>query len=142
MLDVHIDDFWNDCAAILLSGFRAFPRPQTLFIDDICGPDTVDEFGLHSPRHLAALGAVQWLRDEGFIRYGTLNRQESVDDFVLTGKSFSRLLSIVSPESLRRADTEFSQPDNTPVFQVLEFARLQGNASWCGALLQQHLFQH
>lgn len=141
MLDVHIDEFWNDCATILLTGMRAFPRPQILFIEDICGPDRVDEFGLHSARHLAALGAVQWLQDEGFIRFSTLNRQESVDDFVLTGKSFRRLLTIANPDSLKRGADQLQQADSTPVFQVLEFARLQGNSGWCGELLQHYLLQ-
>lgn len=137
MLDVHIDDFWNDCAAALLSGMRNFPRPITLFIEDIAGPDNVDEFGLHSPRHLAALGAVQWLKDEGFIRFGSLNRQESVDEFILTGKAFSRLLAPADSKALR----DMEGGDSTPIFQVLEFARLQGNAAWCGQLLQHAILQ-
>lgn len=137
MLDVHIDDFYMDCAAILLSGLRAFPRQQPLFIEDISGPDTVDEFGLHSPRHMAALGAVQWLQEEGFIRFSNINRQDSVDDFVLTSKAFTRLIPPVENHNLR--DHNGALTDATPVFQVLEFARLQNDSLWVGELIRECL---
>ncbi len=136
MLDVHIDDFWKDCAAILLSGMRIFPRTQTLYIEDISGPDTVDEFGLHSDRHLAALGALQWLHDENYVRYGNLHRQDSVDDFALTSKSFTCLLKMADPDSFKDIP---EQADNTPVFQVLEFALLQQDSLWLGRLMQQYI---
>lgn len=143
MLDVHIDDFYKDCATTLLSGFRAFPRQQTLFIEDISGPDTVDEFGLHSSRHLAALGAVQWLKEEGFIRFGAINRQDSVDDFVLTSKAFTRLIAPAQPQSLRGdAGSIEHSGDSTPVFQVLEFARLQGDSLWVGELVRDYLLSN
>jgi hypothetical protein len=115
MLDVHIDDFFSDTAVILLSGLQNFPAPQILFIEDICGPDDTDEFGLHSPRHLAALGAIQWLRDEGYIRFGVIDRQESVDDFVLTSKSFSRLIKVL-------------RDSGEPVFLELTNARKEGDS--------------
>lgn len=133
MLDVHIDDFYNDCATILLMGFRAFPRAQTLFIEDISGPDQMDEFGLHSPRHLAALGALIWLKDEGYVRFGSIDRQESVDDFVLASKAFTRLISLADAQN--RQDM-IDSTDHTPVFQVLEYARLQRNSLWVGALIR------
>lgn len=136
MLDVHIDDFWKDCAAILLSGMRIFPRTQTLYINDISGPDTIDEFGLHSDRHLAALGTLQWLEAEGFVRCGNLYRQESVDDFVLTIKAFNCLLGLVDQSSLKNSA---EQIDNTQVFQVLEFALLQQDSLWLGRLIQQYI---
>src|SRR5690606_17181175 len=141
MLDVPIDEFWNDCAAILLTGIRSFPRPQTLLMEDICRPDSADDLGLPRARHLAAVGAGQWLQDGGFIRFSTLSPQESVDDFVLTGKPFRRLLTIANPDSLKRGGGQLQQADSTPVFQVLEFARLQGNSGWCGELLQHYLLQ-
>lgn len=115
MLDVHIDDFFSDTAVILLSGLQNFPAPQILFIEDICGPDDTDEFGLHSPRHLAALGAVQWLRDEDYVRFGVIDRQESVDDFVLTSKSFSRLIKVL-------------RDSGEPVFRELTEARTEGDS--------------
>jgi hypothetical protein len=115
MLDVHIDDFFSDVAVILLSGLQNFPAPQILFIEDICGPDDTDEFGLHSPRHLAALGAIQWLRDESYVRFGVIDRQESVDDFVLTSKSFSRLIKVL-------------RDSGEPVFRELTAARTEGDS--------------
>lgn len=137
MLDVHIDDFYMDCAATLLMGFRAFPRLQPLFIEDISGPDTVDEFGLHSERHMAALGTVQWLQEEGFIRFSLVNRQDSVDDFVLTSKAFTRLIRPAAAELLRHSEHE--DQDATPVFQLLEYARLRGDAMLVGQLVREYL---
>lgn len=137
MLDVHIDDFYMDCAAILLTGFRAFPRQQPLFVEDISGPDTVDEFGLHSPRHQAALGAIQWLKEENFIRFGNINRQDSVDDFVLTSKAFTRLISPAESRLLSNKDAALT--DSTAVFQILEFARLQEDSLWVGEIVRTHL---
>ena len=115
MLDVHIDDFFSDTAVILLSGLQNFPAPQILFIEDVCGRDDTDEFGLHSPRHLAALGAIQWLRDENYVRFGVIDRQESVDDFVLTSKSFSRLIKVL-------------RDSGEPVFLELTNARKEGDS--------------
>lgn len=126
MLDVHIDDFYKDCAVALLLGFRQFPRIQTLFIEDISGPDDMDEFGLHSPRHQAAFGAVLWLRDEGFIRFGNIDGQKSVDDFVLTSKAFSRLLK---PDPQNNGNT---------ILQAIEYARLQGDSILLGHVLRDH----
>lgn len=125
MLDVHIDDFWKDCAAILIIGMRRFPASQTLYIEDISGPDEVDEYGLHSNRHLAALGAVQWLKAEGYIRFSTIDRQESVDEFALTAKAFTRLISL--------------DENNTAVFQTLEYALLQADTTWLGSLVKQYI---
>lgn len=126
MLDVHIDDFYKDCAVVLLLGFRQFPRPQTLFIEDISGPDDMDEFGLHSPRHQAAFGAVLWLKDEGFIRYSNQDGQKSVDECVLTSKAFSRLLK---PDPLN---------DGQSILQAMEYARLQGDSILLGHVLRDH----
>lgn len=136
MLDVHIDDFWKDCAATLLIGMRSFPRSQTLYIEDISGPDELDEFGLHSNRHLSAVGAVQWLKEEGFIRFSEFHRQDSVDEFALTSKAFTRLIALAEPDTLIKMDTI---ADSTPVFQVLEFALLQSDTPWLGQLIQRHI---
>jgi hypothetical protein len=130
MLDIHIDDFFKDCAVILLHGFKYFPAKQTLYVEDICGIDETDEFGLHSPRHLAAFGAIIWLKEEGYIRFSDINRQESVDDFVLTSKSFSRLLS-----------TDTNTPE-TRLAQKIEFARLQGSSSSLACLMHDHFLNY
>lgn len=126
MLDVHIDDFYKDCAVVLLQGFRQFPRAQTLFVEDISGPDDVDEFGLHSPRHQSAFGSVIWLKDEGFIRFSEMDGQKSVDEFVLTSKSFSRLLK---PDPRNEGAT---------ILDAIEYARLQGDSILLGHVLRDH----
>ncbi len=125
MLDVHIDDFFKDCAVILLHGFRYFPAKQVLYVEDICGPDEADEFGLHSPRHLAAFGAIIWLQEENYIRFSEIDRQESVDEFVLTSKAFTRLLAADSDEP------------TTSLAQKIEFSRLQGDSSSLARLMHQ-----
>ena len=130
MLDVHIDDFFKDCAVILLHGFKFFPAKQILYVEDICGPDEVDEFGLHSPRHIAAFGAIVWLQEEGFIRFTDINRQESVDEFVLTSKAFTRLLHTEN-ESL-----------TTRLAQRLEFALLQKDSTALSYLMNKHFLAY
>jgi hypothetical protein len=126
MLDVHIDDFFKDCAVVLLHGFKYFPTKQTLYTEDICGPDDADEFGLHSPRHLSAFGAIIWLQEEGYIRFSEIDRQESVDEFVLTSKAFTRLL---------QADKE---DPTTSLVQKIEFVRLQGDSMSLALLMREH----
>lgn len=126
MLDVHIDDFFKDCAVILLQGFKLFPAKQVLYVEDISGPDDVDEFGLHSPRHMSALGAIIWLQEEGYIRFGEMNRQDSVDDFVLGSKAFSKLLAAPAGD-----------PTSTLANQ-LEYARLQNDSTLIRQLMQTH----
>jgi len=126
MLDVHIDDFFKDCAVILLHGFKYFPAKQILYVEDICGPDDADEFGLHSPRHLAAFGAIIWLQEEGYIRFSEIDRQESVDEFVLASKAFTRLIN-----------TDSENP-TTSLAQKIEFARLQGDSYLLARLMRVH----
>ncbi|MDF1642446.1 hypothetical protein [Thalassolituus oleivorans] len=128
MLDVHIDEFFNDCTVALLMGLQSFPAAKTLFVEDIAGPDDMDEFGLHSARHIAALGALCWLKDEGFVRFGAMDRQESVDNFVLTSKAFSRLLAL---EPIA----------NQPVFQILESARMEQDSTRVSFLLRTYLIK-
>lgn len=91
MSDLNIDDFCKDAARALLALYQVFPRPHSLFVEDLCGPDRVDEFGMHSARHLACFSAVLWLAEEGYLRYADTIRQEAVDQAVLTGRAFSRL---------------------------------------------------
>ena len=126
MLDVQIDDFFKDCAVILLHGFKYFPAKQVLYVEDICGPDETDEFGLHGPRHLAAFGAIIWLQEEGYIRFTEVDRQESVDEFVLASKAFTRLL---------QAD---SADPTTSLAQKIEFVRLQNDSISLAHLMREH----
>lgn len=92
MIDVHIDDFYHDIAATLLSLYQQFPRKVSLYIEDVSGPDDVDEFGLHSQRHLSCMGAMLWLQDEGYIRFEELVREEAIEAATLTHKAFVQLI--------------------------------------------------
>ena len=87
MLDVHINDFWKDCAAILLFSCATFQDSKRSILKTFQARRHGRVWPAQ-PRHLAVLGAVQWLKDEGFIRFSHFDRQESVDDFVLCAKAF------------------------------------------------------
>lgn len=94
MYDLNVDDFCKDASVIFLSLFQQFPKPITLYVEDICGPDIPDEFGLHSPRHLACFSAIIWLKEEGFIRSGQAVRQEAFEEVVLSQASFLYFASL------------------------------------------------
>lgn len=100
MADIHIDDFYKDSARILVLLYRQFPRRTLLFVEDIAGPDTPDEYGLHSDRHLACFAAMRWLADAGYIQYEATIRQEALDQATLTHKS----LTLLSAEAGHRVD--------------------------------------
>lgn len=91
MTDIHIDDFCKDVAQIILRLYKTFPQKSDLYVEDIIGYHEPDEYGLHSERHMACLGAMLWLADEGYLRYGEMIRQEAVDQCILTKKTFTRL---------------------------------------------------
>lgn len=91
MSDIHIDDFYKDSGKILVQLYRSFPRKDLLLVEDISGPDTPDEYGLHSPRHQACFGAAIWLAETGYLQYAETIRQEGMDQVVLTHKAFTLL---------------------------------------------------
>jgi hypothetical protein len=91
MTGINVDEFCKDAARTLLVLHQAFPRPHSIFVEDLCGPDQVDEFGMHSDRHLACFSALLWLAEEGCLRYADTIRQEAVDQAVLTGRCFTVL---------------------------------------------------
>lgn len=93
MADIHIADFYKDAARILVQLYKSFPRRVTLFVEDIAGPDTPDEFGLHSPRHEACLATMLWLAQSGYVTYESLIRQEAMDQATLTQRGFTLLAS-------------------------------------------------
>lgn len=93
MSDIHIDDFYKDVANIFLILFRSFPRKTILYVEDVCGPDEPDEFGLHSERFLSGFSAMVWLGDHGFLRYEAPIKQEALDQVVLTERGFLLLSS-------------------------------------------------
>ncbi|MFA0811784.1 hypothetical protein [Microbulbifer epialgicus] len=91
--DLHIHDFYRDAGRVLLALFGQFPMPATIYIEDIAGPDSPDEFGLHSPRHLACLGAISWLKQSGYINFSQLVRQEAAEEVVLSHRGFLLLIN-------------------------------------------------
>ncbi|WP_226647671.1 hypothetical protein [Microbulbifer variabilis] len=91
--DLHIHDFYRDAGRVLLALFGQFPLPSTIYVEDIAGPDTPDEFGLHSPRHLACLGAISWLKQSGYIHFSQLVRQEAAEEVVLSHRGFLLLIN-------------------------------------------------
>ena len=93
MLDIHITEFYNDVARILLMLYRAFPRQISVYVEDISGPDTPDEYGLHSERHLACFHTLLWLRSEGLIRFDDIEQQTAFNHTVLTLDAFRWLAS-------------------------------------------------
>jgi hypothetical protein len=99
MTDIHINDFYKDCGLILLALYQHFPRPFTLYVEDISGPDSVDQYGLHSERHHSCLGAMLWLQEEGFIRYQQIEKQESIDGARLSQKALSRLTQTLQTDA-------------------------------------------
>jgi len=94
MADIHIDDFCRDAALALLHLYSAFPRRASIYVEDICGPDTPDEVGLHSDRHMACLGALLWLAEEDYLRFEAMIYQDGIDQAVLTGKAFTLLCGL------------------------------------------------
>lgn len=91
MSHLHIDDFSQDAARILMQCYLQFPKPQAVYVEDICGPTEVDDVGLHSPRHMACLSTMLWLADEGWLRYAATIYQQGIEHAVLSSHGFNRL---------------------------------------------------
>lgn len=117
MADLHIDEFYKDAAQILLVLYRFFPRPYTLYVEDISGPDQIDEYGLHSDRHMACFGAMIWLRDAGLLRFVDIINSDAIDQAVLTHKSLTLL---TSPSAVHIA----AEPEGLPASVAEEHASL------------------
>jgi hypothetical protein len=94
MTDIHIDDFCRDAAQVILHLYSAFPRRASIYVADIAGEDEPDDVGLHSDRHMACLGTILWLAEEGYLRYEAMVYQDGVDQAVLSGRSFTLLSSL------------------------------------------------
>ncbi len=109
MNDIHIDDFYKDSALILLQLYSQFPRKITLFVEDIAGPDTIDDFGLHSQRHLACFSTISWLEESGYLSYEDTIRQDAMDQVVLSHKAFTLL---ASPASTPLQETHSELPES------------------------------
>jgi hypothetical protein len=93
MADLHIDDFYRDTALIMLQLYAQFPRRVVLYVEDICGPDDADEFGLHSERFQSCFSAMVWLADSGYLLFDETIREEALDQVALSHKGFVLLSS-------------------------------------------------
>ena len=138
MSGIHIDEFYADASQALVSLYGVFPRPVTLFAEDICGPDEPDEYGVHSTRYMACFATLLWLGEEGYIRYGDTIRQEAVDQAVLSGKCFAALLS-PAPETFAE-DTQSLPPSiqaehGTIVYQMQHALKSKSSTAIQGAFL-------
>lgn len=108
MSDLHIDDFYKDVARAFTLLYSSFPRKIILYVEDICGPDSPDEFGLHCPRFQSCFSTLIWLADTGYLRYDTTIRQEALDQACLTHKGFT----LLSSRNLALEDPTLPQPAN------------------------------
>ena len=100
MADLHIEDFHQDVARILVALYNRFPQPACLFVIDLIGEHEPDPFGVPAPSHTACFSAMLWLAQEGFLRYTDTIRQDAIDQACLTERSFT-LLSAPDPERLQ-----------------------------------------
>ena len=130
MTDLHIEDFYRDAAKILAQLYGSFPRKTILYVEDIAGPDTPDEFGLHSERHQAAFGAMIWLAESGYLRYVDTIRQEALDQTILTHKAFTLLSARATHIAAEAAPT----PDGRPLPDSVQASALTNIAQLRQAL--------
>ena len=100
MADLHIEDFHQDVARILVALYNRFPQPASLFVIDLIGEHEPDPFGVPAPRHSACFSAMLWLADEGFLRYTDTILHDAIDQACLTERAFT-LLSAPDAERLQ-----------------------------------------
>ena len=91
MSDIHIDDFFKDAAKTLNRLYLSFPRKTPVFVEEIAGTVTTDEFGVPGDRFVACFGTLLWLAEEGYLRYDETIRMEAIDQAVLTARCFGVL---------------------------------------------------
>lgn len=125
MADLHIEDFYQDVALILLRLHAQFPRPQILFVDDICKGEQPDEFGLPSARHLACFSAMVWLGEHDYLRFASPIRQEALDQAVLSRKGFLLLSSRSTLPPLGAAPDHATLPASLIEESMLTVAQLR-----------------
>lgn len=114
MADLHIEDFFKDAAKILNQLYLNFPKKSSVFVEDISGEDTPDEYGLHAPRHQACFGCMLWLEEEGYLRFESTIRQDAIDQAVLTQKSFSLLSRVCNdPQIIELSERSGSDLNKT-----------------------------
>ncbi len=138
MQDINIDDFYHDIASTLLTLYQQFPRKISLYIEDICGPDEMDEFGLHSNRYLNCIGAVTWLFDEGYIRYKDISHLETAEECTLTKTA---LVKLIKPTHLTNKQNQMKsvQKQRSTLAQQLHDAIKEKNGMALRELIEQNL---
>ncbi len=134
MADIHIEEFYRDSAIALVQLYGVFPRRINLFVEDIAGPDEADEFGLHSARHMACLGTLLWLAEEGLLRYVDTIRQEALDQAVLTRTAFIRLSTPAPREVVQQLELPEPRVPSSDV--PLPPSILQDRTTWVHILRQ------
>lgn len=140
-MDLHIDDFYCDAALGLVKLYQSFPRPVTLYLDDMVGILPADEVGLPHPRQQHCLATLLWLANEGYLRHlGTLG-YEALDQAELSEKAFVRLSSCNHPFNDFPADTPASiQRASGSMAQQLR-RHLQSRNSEALIAVMQYFFQ-
>ncbi len=139
MYDIHIEDFYKDCARILLHLYQSFPRKSAVFVEDIAGPDTPDEYGIHSNRFQACFGAMIWLESEGYLISEALIRQEAIDQACLTSLGL-RLLNQISDE--KNIVLPEGAPTQVPNVEVLRYTMKKSTSTQLTSLMIQLLSEH
>jgi len=97
MADINIKNFYRYIAKILSILYESFPSKTPVFVDDVAGIDSPDEYGLHRPNYTAGFFALVWLGDEEFLRYTDTIRQDGIDQACLTHKGFLGLSAVADP---------------------------------------------
>ncbi len=149
MADIHIEEFYKDLARILLHLHNYFPRKSQIYVEDICGPDTPDEFGLHSTRHQSCFSAMLWLADEGFMRFEETIRQEAIDQAVLTQTTFVKLNRLAQfPGSIMQDDPilapllQHQKVEPVTNIQLVKFLLKNATSTQLAQMLESILFTH
>jgi hypothetical protein len=91
MDQLHIADFYKDCAVTLIRLYRSFPRKTSVYVGDLCGFEETDELGLYSQRFQACFAAIQWMIEEGWIRHEGSIGQEAIELATLSQNTFYHL---------------------------------------------------
>ncbi|WP_250658023.1 hypothetical protein [Alkalimarinus coralli] len=147
MADLHIEDFFKDAAKILSQLYMNFPKKSSVFVEDISGEDTPDEYGLHAPRHQACFGCMLWLEEEGYLRFESTIRQDAIDQAVLTQKSFSLLSRVCNDariiELSERSNSQTKQipSDLQTNINLVRKIQLKGTSTQLAEAMQRLLFK-
>lgn len=129
-MPLHIDDFSQDVARILIHLYMNFPRPQAVYVEDICGPDQLDEAGLHGKRHMACLGAMLWLAEEGYLRYQSTLYQEGIEQAVLSNRAFTLLTAPSEPRRDHGEAQDHSPREPATLAEQLRSALAARDSNW------------